>query len=39
MANLWHDPAHQAQKSELIYRMLRKTIDLQDWAPLQTQEA
>jgi arylsulfatase A-like enzyme len=39
MVNLWHDAKCEAKKTELIHRMLRKTIELQDWAPLQTQEA
>lgn len=39
MQNLWNDPGSREKKNELIHRMLMKTIELQDWAPLQTQEA
>lgn len=37
--NLWDDPAYATQRAELMHRMLQKMIDLQDWAPLQVQEA
>ena len=32
--NLWNDPAYAKQKAELHEIMLRKTIELQDRAPL-----
>ena len=37
--NLWDDPAHRAQKSALMERMLWKMIDLQDRSPFQVGEA
>jgi arylsulfatase A-like enzyme len=39
MTNLWDDAGSREKRSELVHRMLLKTIELQDWAPLQTQEA
>ena len=39
MTNLWDDLGSREKRNELVHRMLLKTIELQDWAPLQTQEA
>ncbi len=34
--NLWDDPAHRETRAALTERMLRRMIDLQENAPLQT---
>ncbi len=39
MCNLWDDPSHRGIREELMLRMIRSTIALQDWSPLQVRAA
>ena len=39
MKNLWNDAGSADRRADLTHRMLRKVVELQDWAPLQTYEA
>lgn len=39
LVNRWNDPGFRARRAELVERMLRKTIDLQERAPFPVAEA
>jgi arylsulfatase A-like enzyme len=35
MRNLWNEPTHRQHREELMLRMIRSTMALQDWSPVQ----
>jgi arylsulfatase A-like enzyme len=39
MRNLWDDPVHRGIREDLTLRMMRATMSLQDWSPLQVRAA